>query len=288
PEAAEELGLPADVPVMLGAADGVLANFGAGAIEPGVAALTVGTSGAVRAAVRAPAADPSASLFCYPLAGDLWIAGGAVNSGGVVFRWLKEKLAPDLAAGNDGADGYSRLVELALSAPPGAGGLLFLPHLSGERAPHWDERARGVFFGLSLDHDRQHMLRAGLEGILFGLRSVANALAGLTGPPREFRVSGGFVRAEPIRQLMADVLGCSVVLADSEESSALGAAKLALYALGMSASLEEAAGSSNLTGRCEPNPGHAAIYGELYGMFRSLYARTADSFAELAAFRARG
>jgi len=284
PDAAASLGLRPDVPVVLGAADGPLANLGGGALEPGVAALTIGTSGAVRVAVRRPAADPHGRLFCYPLAEGWWVAGGAVNSGGVVFRWMRDKLAPDLSG--DG-DGYARLVELAMEAPPGAGGLLFLPHLSGERAPHWDERARGVFLGLSLDHDRRHMLRAGLEGIVLHLRSVADALAGLAGGLREIRVSGGFARAAALRQLIADILGLPVVRTDSEDASAVGAARLALHALGLLPDLA-AASASAVTDRCEPDPERAAVYDRLHGMFKRLYDRVSDSFADLDAFRSGG
>jgi gluconokinase len=286
PEAAAKLGIAPGTPVVLGAADGPLANLGGGALEPGVAAMTIGTSGAVRVAVRRPAADPRGRLFCYPLAEGWWIAGGSVNSGGVVFRWMRDKLAPDLAGGGGDA-GYERLVELAMEAPPGADGLLFLPHLSGERAPHWDERARGVFAGLSLGHDRRHLLRAALEGIVLHLRSVTDALAGLAGEPREIRVSGGFVRSAALRQLMADCLGRPVVRTDSEDASALGAARLALHALGLLPDLRAASVSAE-TDRCVPNPELAPVYDRIHGMFRRLYDRAADTFAELDAFRSGG
>ena len=286
PEAADRLGVATDTPVVLGAADGPLANLGGGALEPGVAAMTIGTSGAVRVAVRRPAADPRGRLFCYPLAGDWWIAGGSVNSGGVVFRWLRDKLAPDLAEGGGDA-GYTRLVDLAMEAPPGADGLLFLPHLSGERAPHWDERARGVYMGLSLAHDRRHMLRAGLEGIALHLRSVTDALAELAGEPREIRVSGGFVRSAALRQLLADCLGRPVVRTDSEDASALGAARLALHALGRLPDLLAASVSAE-TDRRAPNPELAPVYDRIHGIFRRLYDRVSDTFAELDAFRSGG
>ncbi len=281
PEAAEALGLPADVPVVLGAADGVLANLGAGAMEPGIAAITIGTSGAVRLAVKEPAADPKGRLFCYPLADSWWVAGGPVNSGGVVLRWLKEQLAPDLAANEEGEDGYSRLVRMAMEVPLGAGGLVFLPHLSGERAPHWDERARGVYFGLSLDHDRRHMLRAGIEGILLGLRSVLLALSETAGTPREIRVSGGFTRSAVLRQLMADVLGLPIVMTDSEDSSAVGAGLLALRALGLSDSLTRQDSGMHVTDRCEPDPAAVPAYARLHETFRRLYEQSAPTFAEL-------
>jgi len=287
PEAAAAMGLRPDVPVVCGAADGVLANLGAGALEPGIANITVGTSGAVRTAVREPRTDPAGRLFCYPLADGYWIAGGPVNSGGMVFRWIRDKLVPDLADKDElgSSEAYTRLVEMAEEVPPGAGGLLFLPHLAGERAPHWDENARGVYFGLTLEHDRRHMLRAGLEGIVFGLRTVVEAASSFTGPLREIRASGGFARSEGIRRLMADMLGTTLTLTDSEESSAIGAARLALFALGRIDSLSVFAEGQRVTDRSEPDPMRAAAYDRLYPAFRALYGRVRDSFGDLADYR---
>jgi gluconokinase len=286
PEAAASMGLSPDVTVVLGGADGVLANLGAGALKPGIAAVTVGTSGAVRTALREPRTDPEGRLFCYPLDDGYWIAGGPVNSGGMVFRWVRDKLAPDLSqTETHHDDAYDRLVRLAQETPPGADGLLFLPHLAGERAPIWDENARGVFFGLTLEHDRRHMIRASLEGIVFGLRSVAETAAAFTGPLREIRVSGGFARSEAVRQLMADMLGCPLTLADSEESSAIGAARLALYALGRVKSLSEFTANQAVTDRCEPDPVRAAVYARLFPQFRQLQSRLRESFGEIADYQ---
>ncbi|GIQ61453.1 gluconate kinase [Paenibacillus cisolokensis] len=282
PGPAAAMGLAAGTPVVIGGADGVLANLGAGAVEPGVAAVTVGTSGAVRVALPRPAADAAGRLFCYPAGGDLWIAGGPVNSGGVVLRWLRDKLVPADAqvAVAAGEDPYERLVSLALEVPPGADGLLCLPHLAGERAPHWDEDARGVFVGLSLGHDRRHMIRAALEGIVFGLRAVAEAVAELGGPIREIRVSGGFFRSAPLRQLTADMIGCPVAMADTSDASALGAARFALEALGLQAG--PAPGIAELR---HPDAGASAVYNRLYPVYRSLYGSLAAAFADIASFQ---
>lgn len=287
-EAAAALGLPADVPVIVGAADGVLANLGAGAVEEGVAAVTVGTSGAVRIGMDRPAADPEGRLFCYKLADGLWVAGGPVNSGGVVLRWLRDKLVPADAAeaARSGLDPYERIVSLAMETPPGADGLLCLPHLAGERAPHWDEDARGVFFGLSLGHDRRHLLRSGLEGIVLGLRTVAEAVAATAdGPLREIRASGGFARSGALRQLMADIFGCPVTLADTEEASAIGAAMLALLALGEAGSLRGLAAAVHIVDRREPQIEAVRVYDRLYPVYRSLYDALAPAFADIAAYQ---
>ncbi|BBH19596.1 gluconate kinase [Paenibacillus baekrokdamisoli] len=293
PEAAAAMGLTLDVPVIVGAADGVLANLGAGAVESGIGAVTVGTSGAVRIAQDQPTGDAQGRLFCYALAEGLWIAGGPVNSGGVVLRWVRDKLFPvDAGDASKGSEAtYEKLVSQAMEIPAGSDGLLALPHLAGERAPHWDEDARGVFFGLSLHHDRRHMIRASLEGIIFGLRSVAEAIAARSSrsdglaPLREIRASGGFFRSSELRQLMADIFGCPVMLMETEDASAIGAAMLAVHALGEAPSLNQLAASIRITDRRQPNPEAVRVYNRLYPIYSSLYTALAPAFAEIAAFQ---
>jgi hypothetical protein len=127
---AERVGIDAATPLVVGAGDGPLANLGVGAVRPGVAACSIGTSGAVRVTVAHPHVDDAGRLFCSVLTGERWVAGGAINNGGVVLRWVAEALAPDL-----GAHAESELLALAERAPAGSGGLLMLPHLYAERAP---------------------------------------------------------------------------------------------------------------------------------------------------------
>src|SRR3954470_621468 len=130
PEAARELGVPPDCPIVVGASDGALASLGVGAVHPGVGACSIGTSGALRVMVEDPAVDPQGRVFCYALTPGRWTVGGAINNGGVVLEWAHDALAPD-------AEDRAAVLELAAAAPPGSGGLLMLPYLLGERAPHW-------------------------------------------------------------------------------------------------------------------------------------------------------
>jgi gluconokinase len=232
---ATAMGLSMETPFVVGASDGVLANLGAGALEPGVTAVTIGTSGAVRAAVNYPMTDPAGRLFCYALTENLWIVGGAINNGGITLRWARDQLfaAEAEAARKLGEEPYEQLIELAQTAPPGAGGLLFLPLLTGERAPYWNANARGVFFGLSLQHERRHLLRAAMEGVMLQIRTVAQLLEPACGKAREVRASGGFARSAFWRQMLSDVLGTPVRVPQSFESSGIGAAWLGYHALGI-------------------------------------------------------
>ena len=149
---------------MLGAADGVLSNLGVNAIKPGVVAATIGTSGAIRTVVDKPMTDPKGRIFCYALTEKHWVIGGAVNNGGMIFRWVRDEFAASEVetAKRLGINSYDVLTKIADRIPPGSNGLLFHPYLTGERAPLWDPNARGSFFGLTLNHKRAYdPLRAG-------------------------------------------------------------------------------------------------------------------------------
>ncbi|WP_309120546.1 gluconokinase [Paenibacillus sp.] len=286
---AERLGLAPGTPVVVGASDGVLANVGAGALEPDEFAVTIGTSGAVRAIVREPRTDPQGRTFCYALSDDRWVVGGAINNGGVLFRWVRDHLATKEAdeARAAGIDPYEALTALAQQAPPGSGGLVTLPLFAGERAPYWNADVRGVFFGLSLAHGKPHMVRAVLEGVGYAVRSVAEAVADAAGRPREIRASGGFARSPFWRQTIADVLGAPLTVPDAIESSALGAAALGLVALGDWPDFAGAKAWSASSHTHEPNPATRATYDELFSIYGDLYPRLVDPFRRIVRFQSQ-
>ena len=219
--------------VVAGGADGALANLGVGALTPEVLVCSIGTSGAVRATVPHVRIDEGGRTFCYVLEDGLWVIGGPVNNGGVVLDWLLEHVFCDL-------EGVPALADLAASAPPGCDGLVFLPHLLGERAPRWEAGARAAWAGLTIAHDRSAMVRAAFEGVLFQLLAVARTVRVLAGEAAELRVTGGFARSELWSQMIADIFSLRVTVAPSVEGTAWGAAILALRALGEIDSLEEA------------------------------------------------
>jgi gluconokinase len=226
--AAAVTGLAAGLPVVVGAADGPLGNLGTGAIEPGVAGLSLGTSGAVRMAVDGPRADPAGSLFCYALTDDLWVMGGAVSNGGIVMRWAGTAFAAELV---DESHADTELLALAAQAPPGSDGLVMVPYLLSERAPLWDPELAGAYFGIRHHHTRQHFLRAALEGVCLQVSSIADALESVA-PVREVRATGGPFRSPLWRTVMAGMLGRPLVIEASAGGTALGATALGWYALG--------------------------------------------------------
>ena len=129
----------------------MLSNLGVNAIQPGDVAITIGTSGAMRAVVDRPLTDPGGRTFCYLLTEKHWVVGGPVNNGGIVFRWVRDELAAaeTETAKRLGIDPYDVLTRIAERVPPGSEGLIFHPYLTGERAPWWNASMRASFFGLA-------------------------------------------------------------------------------------------------------------------------------------------
>jgi gluconokinase len=275
-EAAAALGLAAATPVVVGAGDGPLANLGVGAVRPGVAACSIGTSGAVRVAVEQPHVDEAGHLFCYALTGDRWVSGGAINNGGVVLRWLAEALAPDL-----GEHPESALLALAAQAPAGSGGLLMLPQLYGERAPHWSAWARGAYLGLTHAHRREHLVRAALEGVCLQMALVLDSVRAAGAEVRRVRATGGFARSPLWRQMLTDALGAEVEFPAGTEGSSRGAALLGLLALGRIGGLDAAGDGVGVAEVRRPDPAASAVYAELRPVFESVHDALAPVFARL-------
>ncbi|MGO9752478.1 MAG: gluconokinase [Solirubrobacteraceae bacterium] len=235
--AAERTGLPAGTPVVVGAGDGPLGNLGTGAIEPGVAGLSLGTSGAVRLAVSEPDVDEDGALFCYALTDSVWVTGGAISNGGAVVRWAERSLAPDLSVGGAPAD--QALLELASTIPAGSEGLVMLPYLLSERAPLWSPALSGAYLGLRYEHTRAHLVRAALEGTCMQMRLILDRLDEVM-PVRHVRATGGVFRSSLWREIMTAVLARPLQVIGEAEGTALGAAALGLFALERASTLSDA------------------------------------------------
>jgi gluconokinase len=289
PQYAEAMGLDPGTPIVIGASDGVLANLGVGAVTSNQVGITIGTSGAVRTVVQTPITDPQERTFCYALTQDLWVVGGATNSGGGILRWLRDEFCrPEVEqAKQQGLDPYEVMIQSAAQVPAGAEGLLCLPFLAGERAPYWNANARGVFFGIGLHHQRSHFIRAVLEGILLSVYSIYVALCDLVGDAQEIRAAGGFARSQVWRQMMADVLGHEVLIPEVYEASSFGAAVLAMYAVGAIQDLAEVRQLIYIGDRHQPSPQLISIYRELFDIYQRIYNNVTDEFTQLANYQRR-
>lgn len=284
---AKSMGIPADLPVVMGASDGVLANLGVGAIAANTVAVTVGTSGAVRAMLDHPQTDEKERLFCYALTEDHWVIGGAINNGGIVLRWVRDNLAD---AEVDTArllqqDPYDILTAIAATVPAGSEGLIFHPYLAGERSPLWDANARGSFFGLGLNHNKAHMIRAVLEGIVYNLQSVLTALEEVVGPAQSIRATGGFAHSALWRQMLADVFNRAVMIPESHEGSCFGAAVLGLYALGRIESLSAVTRMLSDIHAHQPIAENVERYQQVLPLYKQLMESFVPLYGEIAKIR---
>jgi gluconokinase len=284
---ADVIGIDPNTPFIIGASDGTLSNLGVNAIDPGVLAVTIGTSGAVRVVTDKPVVDPQGRLFTYYLAKDRWVVGGPVNNGGIVFRWVQDQLfAPEkLTAEQLQIDSYELLTDIAAKIPAGADGLLFHPYLGGERAPIWDANARGSFFGLTRQHTRAHMVRAALEGIVYNLYMVMLMIEGITGKPQAIQATGGFARSALWRQMLADIFEQDVNIPESFESSALGAAVLGMDSLGLIDDLSAVKDMVGVTRTHHPNPDNFRVYRELLPIWIRLTRELGTEYAAIADFQ---
>ncbi|CAG9621467.1 gluconokinase [Sutcliffiella rhizosphaerae] len=285
PEWAEKLGLTTDTKFVIGANDGVLSNLGVNAVQPGVVALTIGTSGAIRTVADRPVTDPKGRTFCYALTENHWVIGGPVNNGGMIMRWLRDEFCQREVeeAAKLGVDPYGVMTQKIAQVKPGAEGVLFHPYLTGERAPLWNGNARGSFYGLGIHHKREHMMRAVLEGINLNLYTVLLALEEIIGIPEKIHATGGFARSEVWCQMLANIFNQEVSIPESVESSCLGAAVLGMYALGEIDSFDVMNDMVGTTNGYVPDKKEVDVYKKLTPLFirlSRLYEQEFDAVVE--------
>ncbi len=285
--AGEETGLPAGIPVVAGGGDQSAGAVGVGAVEPGIVSAVLGTSGVVFATTDAPIVEPDGRLhaFCHAVPGR-WHLMSVMLSAAGSLQWYRDTLAPS-------ADFNSLLAEAA-DVPPGAGGLIFLPYLTGERTPYPDPLARGAFVGLTRAHGRGHLTRAVLEGVAFGLKDCFDLMAAAPKPPSAgraaadarpttARISGGGAKGALWRQIVASVLGVRVERVNSTEGAAFGAALLAGVGTGVWPDVPCAcARTIAVTGEDQPVDAWRETYARLHQVYRSLYPALTPTFAKLA------
>ncbi|OQA18700.1 MAG: Xylulose kinase [Chloroflexi bacterium ADurb.Bin360] len=276
PEAAAATGLLAGTPVMAGGGDQAAQAVGVGAVEPGVVALTVGTSGVVFATTPTALIEPQGRLhaFCHAVPG-LWHFMGVMLSAAGSLQWYRDTLAPQM--------GFTELLEEATPIPAGSEGLQFLPYLTGERTPHPDPLARGAWVGLTLRHTRGHLTRALLEGVSFGLKDSFTLIqeAGL-GEIRQVRASGGGTKGALWRQILASVLETELVTVNTTEGAAYGAALLAAVGAGHWSDVPTACATAiRITGSTDPDPAQVEAYARAYPLYRELYPTLRATFAAM-------
>lgn len=269
-------GLPAGIPVVAGGGDNACAAIGTGLVEEGHGVVSLGTSGTIFTHSRSPRIDPEGALnaFCDAVPGGYHLMGVILSAGGAL-QWLRDRILKgeaDLLASH-GLDPFAVLMDGAAAVPPGADGLLFLPYLAGERSPHTDPDARGAWIGLSLAHDRRHLVRALIEGVGFAFADCLARMRALGIEPPLLRLTGGGARAELWRRLLAAQLRAPLAPATAADGPALGAAILAQVGAGLAPDLASAVRTAVPPPAApgQPEPALAAAYEALHARYRALY-----------------
>jgi xylulokinase len=296
PWAAQQIGLRAGIPVVVGSGDNMTGAVGSGVVEPGIVAATLGTSGVIIAHSDSPAIDLPANsaeppgrthTMCAATGGGSggatgkgaagrggWCITGCMLSAAGSLKWCRDTLFPGVP--------YDQLMAEAATALPGSGGLVFLPYLTGERCPHPDPDARGAWIGLTSRHTRAHLVRAVIEGVSFAMGEIFQIVRGLGIAARSVRISGGGAKSALWRQIQADVYSCPVVVTNSQEGPALGAAILAGVGVGrwpgVAQACREVIREVEVT---HPSADGPAAYLEPRRVFGRLYGDLAQRFAEL-------
>jgi xylulokinase len=274
--AAAETGLQAGTPVAAGGGDQSAQAVGVGAVEPGIIALTLGTSGVVFATTPSALIEPEGRLhaFCHAVP-SLWHFMGVMLSAAGSLQWYRDTIAPEVE--------FDALLKEAESVPAGSEGLLFLPYLSGERTPHPDPLARGAWIGLTLRHTRGHLTRAVLEGVAYGLKDGYELIQKSgAGEIHSLRVSGGGAKGGLWRQILASVLERELESVNTTEGAAYGAALLAGVGAGAWPNVPAACAQVvKITGTTQPDPAQVETYRRGYEVYHGLYPILRDTFRKM-------
>lgn len=283
-EAAKLTGLKVGIPVVAGAGDQAASAISCGIYEEGVMSATLGTSGVIFASTDSAKIAPEGKLhsFCHSVKGK-WHLMGVVLSAGGSFKWVCDSLCDNEkeTAKKQGVGFYYLMDKKAEEIPIGSEGLIFLPYLTGERTPHQDPDAKGVFFGLSLKHNKFHFVRAVMEGVGFALRDSLELMRDLNIKIEEVRFVGGGAKSQLWRGMLADIFESPIRTLKVEEGAPYGALLLAGIGVGAYKDVADACKVIKLGAAQEPNPKNAAVYRNFYALYRDLYKNLKGSYKEL-------
>ena len=285
--AAEETGLKLGIPVAGGAGDQASAAVGIGIVKEGIASYSIGTSGVIYAATDRLKADEKGRVntFCHAVPGT-WCVLACINAAAGSYQWYQDKLAlwEKSQAEAKGRKIYEILEEEASQAPLGSDKLLFLPYLAGERHPHTDTNARGVFFGLHAGHGKPHMVRSILEGVAFAFKDCLEVMRGHDIDIHEIRATGGGAQSPLWMDIMVNVSAEPIVMMAADAGgAAFGAAILGGVCAGVYSSVKEACMGLVETGkRLTPEKKKSEQYNRYFQLYRSLYPLLKDSYRRLA------
>jgi xylulokinase len=285
--AAELTGLMEGTPVVGGAGDQAAGAVGNGIVRPGVVSSTIGTSGVVFAFSEKVSIDPKGRVhtFCHAVP-NTWHTMGVTQGAGLSLKWfrdnfcIEEKRTADLMK----IDPYILMDQEAEKVSAGCSGLIYLPYLMGERTPHLDPYAKGVFFGLSAKHEKQDFVRAVMEGVVYSLKDCLEIIKEMGVEVSEVRASGGGGKSTLWRQMQADVFGTDIATIQSSEGPELGVALLAGVGVGIYNSVTEACDTTiKVKTKQSANMELNSKYQKFYEIYKRLYNSLKEDYKDLAA-----
>lgn len=264
--AATTLGLPVGIPVFAGAPDFYVSILGTGTIHVGQVCNRSGTSEGINLCTRKPLEDPRLMTYHHPIA-PYYNVSGIISTSGKAIEWAKQLVGL-------GTLPFEELYRLIETAEPGSGSVVFLPYLSGERAPIWKTDVRGLFSGLGLETGTRELLRSVAEGTCFAMRDVITVMEELGSEVGQLRITGGPSESHFMNQLKADITRREVLVPSLQDAELVGCLIIALTELGSFKNFYEAADALVKTGHCYyPNPSLEGLYGELFATYRDLKER---------------
>lgn len=273
-EIAKELGIKESVKVISGGVDYIGALIGTGALTPGILCNRGGGSEGITFISDTPLPKNEKRVSTVPFfLPKLWKISGLINTSGKAIDWIKELFS---------IKNYGLLTQIAKESPPGAKNLIFLPYLSGERSPHWDRNAKGLFFGLTLSHGKQDIIRSTMEGIIYAIKDVYEIIRSYPVNIEHFRVTGGLSKMLFFTQLKADILGVSIEIPKVSDGELLGAAIIGGVGMGLYKNLKEASENMYKVKRILlPNNENREKYEKLFLLYKELYPSLRDKFKEI-------
>jgi len=285
-EASKYFGLAKGTPIIAGMADIPAAATGSGALEDGDAHIYLGTSSWLCLSVKRAKNLPKYGIVSVASPDpSMYIMLGESETAGLCLQWFADNLAfpaEKEAAGAGEMAIFAELDELAGEVGPGSKRLLFMPWLFGERAPVGDTTLRGAFINLSLEHEREHLLRAIYEGVAYNLRWMIDEVARSGFPARTLRAIGGGAKSDLWMQVISDVTCRRVEAVDNpQEAGALGCALAVAVALGIYDDYKDIKKAVKVRETFEPDAGRGREYELLYKNFRALYPALSKAGANL-------
>lgn len=273
PQAGTETGLSPGTPVVAGGLDAACGTLGAGVVAIGETQEQGGQAGGMSICIDRALAHPRLILSCHVVPGRYLLQGGTVGGGGTL-KWFKEQLGAyevELEK-TTGKNAFETFSELADTVSPGSDGLVFLPYMAGERSPIWDVHAKGVFFGLSYDKTKAHLIRAIMEGCAYALLHNLDTAETAGVAAKILNAMGGAANSEVWTQIKSDVTGKVIQVPSSDTATTLGAAILAGVGVGVYRDCKEAVHRTIRIKRIhQPDEANHQVYRRYYQLYRELY-----------------